>query len=253
MYTIVQGIAIIIATGVNVYYGCKFGLKKSKSTLFSIFTVMILYMFLIAIPWIESGFKEMGEQNMIKVYAFAPIVFAIDCLVLKMDYRKVADLHSLWAPLAHGLGHFACLFANCCTGYRYLEGTKMYKIAYMLTGTDRLPLQIMESIGSLTVAAIIVIIAKKKDFKTNGRLGHLMLVIFGAQRIGWEFLRYNDKVIVFGPMSNAVDGDFGISYLTLYAVGSVLVGSAFLIAFHFIDKKKAQEQFADNAKKKIVK
>ena len=241
MYTVIHIISMIISMIFNTWYGYKLGLTKFKAGLASTFSLMLLYITMILLPWIESGFKTFGAQNMVRTYAFAPIIFVIVSLVFKIDFRKVSDMHAIWPMLLHGISHFACLIPDCCGGYEYLEGTKMCEIANMLTGTNRIPNQIMESVAALIIAGVFLAIAWKKKFQLNGRLFYVMIIVYGIQRFGWEFLRNNDKVVVFGEMSNAVSGNFGLSNLSFYCIAMVLVGISFLIAFHIKDKKNAKE------------
>ena len=224
------------------YYGRKIGMSKLKSVLCTIFSIVFFHMFMLFQAWVESGFQNFGAQNLVRVFAFAPIIFILEAKIFKVSFRTMSDFHAIWPMLLHGISHYACFFVGCCNGYQYVEGSLPYKIAYALTGTNELPNQIFESTAALIVTLILFIIAKKKNFNTNGRLYYIMLVIFGAQRTLWEFLRNNQKVIVFGKMPNAVNGDFGISNLACYSILMVLVGIGFLIAYHIIDKKKAAKE-----------
>lgn len=223
------------------YYGRKIEMSKMKSFTCSIFSIVFFHFFMLFQAWVENGFQNFGAQNLVRVFAFAPIVFILEAKIFNVSFRTMSDFHAIWPMLLHGISHYACFFENCCIGYEYLEGTTAYKIAYALTGTNMLPNQIFESTAALIVALILFIIAKKKNFQTNGRLYYIMLVIFGAQRTLWEFLRNNEKVIVFSEMKNAVSGDFGISNLACYSILAVLVGIGFLVAYHIIDKKKAEK------------
>lgn len=238
MYTAIHILSMVISVIFNTYYGYKLGLSKGKAALSSAFSLALLYITMILIPWVESGFTAFGAQNMVKTYAFAPLIFVIDCLVFKIDFKKISDMHAIWPMLLHGISHLACIPEGCCGGYQYLEGTKMYDFAYALTGTNMIPNQLFESLAALVIAALMFFIAWKKKFNLNGRLFYVMLIIYGINRFGWEFLRDNDKVIVFGKMTNAISGDFGISNLAFYCIAMILVGIIFLVAFSIIDKKK---------------
>ena len=232
MYTAIHILSMVISVIFNTYYGNKLGLTKAKAALSSAFSLALLYITMLLIPWVESGFQGgLNGQNMVKTYVFAPIIFVIDCLVFKIDFRKVSDMHAVWPMLLHGISHFACLIPNCCAGYCYKEGTKMYDLAQTLTGTNMIPNQAFESIAALIIGAIIFFIAYKKNFKLNGRLFYVMLIVYGINRFFWEFLRNNDKIIVFGEMTNAESGNFGISNLAFYSIAMVIVGIVFLIAF----------------------
>ena len=238
MYTAIHILSMVISVIFNTYYGHKLGLTKSKAALSSAFSLALLYITMLLIAWVDSGFQNFGQQNMVRTYVFAPLIFVIDCFVFKIDYRKISDMHAIWPMLLHGISHFACLIPDCCEGYCYLEGTKMYEISQMLTGTNKFPNQIFESVAALIIGAIMFFIAYKKNFRLNGRLFYVMLIVYGINRFFWEFLRNNDKVIVFGEMTNAESGLFGISDLSFYCIAMIAVGVAFLIAFHIQDKKK---------------
>ena len=242
MYTVIHIISMVVSVIFNTYYGYKLGLTKSKAALSSTVSLALLYITMILIPWVESGFKVFGGQNMVKTYVFAPIIFVIVSAIFKIDFRKVSDMHAVWPMLLHGISHFACLIPNCCEGYCYVEGTKMYEISQALTGTNMFPNQICESVAALIIGAIMFFIAYKKNFKLNGRLFYVMVIVYGINRFCWEFLRDNNKIIVFGEMTNAESGNFGLSDLSFYAIAMIVMGTAFLVAFHIKDKKaKAAE------------
>ena len=245
MYTVIHIISMIVAMLFNTWYGYKLGLTKLKAGLSSTFSLMLLYITMLLIPWIESGFTAFGSQNMVRAYAFAPIIFIIVSKVFKIDFRTVSDMHAVWPMILHGISHFACLITDCCGGYEYLDGTKMCEIANALTGTNRIPNQIMESVAALIIALVFFLIAWKKKFKLNGRLFYVMILVYGINRFGWEFLRNNNKVVVFGEMSNAISGDFGLSNLSFYCIAMIVVAISFLVAFHIIDKKKAAAEKAE--------
>ena len=238
MYTAIHILSMVAAVAFNTYYGYKLGLSKSKAALSSAFSLALLYMTMLIIPWVESGFQAFGAQNMVKTYVFAPIIFVIDCLVFKIDFRKISDMHAIWPMILHGISHLACIPEGCCGGYQYLEGTKMYDLAMKLTGTNMIPNQLFESIGALVIAGIMFAIAYKKKFRLNGRLFYVMIIVYGIERFCWEFLRNNNKIVVFGKMTNAAVGDFGLSDLSFYCVAMIVVGISFLVAFTIIDKKK---------------
>ena len=242
MYTVIHILSMVISVIFNTYYGNKLGLTKAKAAASSAFSLALLYITMLIIPWVESGFKVFGGQNMVKTYAFAPIIFVIVCLVFKIDFKKVSDMHAIWPMLLHGISHFACLIPNCCGGYTYLEGTKMCTISQALTGTNVFPNQICESVAALIIGAVMFFIAYKKNFKLNGRLFYVMIIVYGINRFFWEFFRDNNKIIVFGKMTNAESGNFGLSDLSFYCIAMIVVGIAFLVAFKIKDKKAASEK-----------
>ncbi len=244
MYTAIHILSMVIAVAFNTYYGYKLGLTKSKAALSSAFSLMLLYITMLVLAWVESGFKNFGSQNMIRTYVFAPIIFVIVCAVFKISYRKVSDMHAIWPMLLHGVSHLACIREGCCGGFAYVDGSLACDIATSMTGTNMLPNQLFESLAALIIGAVMFLIAWKKKFNLNGRLFYVMIIVYGINRFFWEFLRDNSKIIVFGEMKDAVNGSFGLSNLSFYCIAMVVVGVAFLIAFHVQDKKKAAEKVA---------
>lgn len=241
MFNTLQLLSWIASIAFCFYYGRKAGMGKIKAVLCTIFSIAFFHLLMMFQAWAATGFQEFGAQNLVRVFAFAPIIFIFEAKIFNVSFRTMSDYHAIWPMLLHGISHYACYFEGCCNGYHYLEGTLAYKIAYALTGTDMLPNQIFEATSAVLISVILFIIAKKKNFNTNGRLYYIMLIIFGTQRTLWEFLRNNEKVIVFSEMKNAVSGDFGISNLACYSILAVLVGIGFLVAYHIIDKKKAEK------------
>lgn len=114
----------------------------------------------------------------------------------------------------------------------------MYLLANILTGTNRLPNQIIESIGALLIFLILWIVAKRNHYKTKGYLYYIMLILYGSQRFLLEFLRDNNKVIVFYDLKNA-DGAFGISNLAIWAAAMFIEGVIILYLTIRHDKKRA--------------
>ena len=242
MYTAIHILSMVIAVAFNTYYGYKLGLTKSKAALSSAFSLMLLYITMLVLAWVESGFKNFGAQNMVRTYAFAPLIFVVVCAVFKISFRKVSDMHAIWPMILHGISHLACIKEGCCGGFTYKSGTALCEVANAMTGTNVLPQQLLESVAALIIAAVMFLIAYKKKFDLNGRLFYVMIIVYGINRFFWEFLRDNTKVIVFGDFESAYNASFGLSNLSFYCIAMIAVGVAFLIAFHVQDKKKAAKE-----------
>ncbi len=238
MYTAIHVLSMVIAVAFNTYYGYKLGLTKTKAALSSAFSLMLLYITMLLLAWVENGFKNFGAQNMVRTYAFAPLIFVVVCAVFKISFRKVSDMHAIWPMLLHGVSHLACIREGCCGGFAYADGTVTCNIANALTGTNMLPNQLLESVAALIIAAVMFLIAYKKKFNLNGRLFYVMIIVYGINRFFWEFLRDNDKIVVFGQMKDTIDGSFGLSNLSFYCIAMIVVGAVFLTVFHVQDQKK---------------
>jgi len=237
MYNTIQGIAMLIYIIILTLYGKKYGFSKRKSFLLGIIAVVVDYTAILLLTWIENGFTNFGAQNAVRVFVFNPLFLFIVSKLLKVDYRKYCDFNAFPAMMWYGLGHFACLAANCCAGYAYYEGTFLYKVAHMLTGTNMLPQQILESLGALCIAAVLYEIGRAYNFKTKGYMYYIMLILYGSQRFLFEFLRNNEKIIVFGDMASS-DGVIGLSSLSLWALAMFIEGVVLLTITVFLDKKR---------------
>ena len=236
MYDLIPGLAIVLDLVFFTLYGRHFGISKVKSFVLGVCS-MIIYLLLVKfLAWAETGFQYFGSENGIRVYVFIPIFIYLLAKIAKVEPLKLFDMQAPACVLMYGVSHFACVFAGCCHGFAYYEGTTMYKIAYALTGTNMLPLQIFESITGLAVFALIYIIGYRKQFATNGRLFCIWFVTFGTARFFWEFLRDNQKVVIFAPLKQA-DGYFGLSTLAIWAAAMAIAG----VAFYFIIRKYEQK------------
>ena len=76
----------------------------------------------------------------------------------------------------------------------------------------------------------------------RGYLFAFFQIGFGFTRFFWEFLRDNDKLIVFGPMKDAVDATgrqamWGISNLAIWAVATFLAGVLLAVGLAIYHKK----------------
>lgn len=240
MYNLIQGICYVSALLFVMFYGKKYGVSKFKSLIMMI-CGMICYLFLLKfLAWAEGGFKSFGAENAIRAYVFLPLLIWGLSKLGKIDTLVAFDLIGMGTLLGYGIGHYACIFAGCCHGFEYYEGTFMYKIAYALTGTNMLPLQFLEATSGMVIFAILLIVAAKMKYKTNGRLFCLWFWIFGASRFLWEFLRDNPKVIKFAPLKQA-DGYFGISSLAIWSLLMVAAGVVVYLNIRRIEKVKEKE------------
>lgn len=234
MYDIVQALAIVVYLVFITFYGKNFKISKLKSFLLGV-AGMIVYLILVKfLAWAETGFKSFGAENGIRVYVLLPIFMYGLAKIAKVAPRKLFDMEAAACVLMYGVSHLACIFAGCCQGFQYYEGTTMYKIANTLTGTNMLPVQLGESIAALLVFALVFTIGHIKKYDTNGYLLCTWYIVFGFQRFFWEFLRDNNKVIKFVEMKQA-DGYIGISNLAIWSALMFFTG---LILFVYFKKTK---------------
>ena len=236
MYDLIQGFATVIYLVFFTLYGRHFKISKIKSFILGLCS-MIIYLLLVKfLAWAETGFQSFGSENAIRVYIFIPIFIYLLAKIAKVEPLKLFDMQAAACVLMYGVGHFACVFAGCCHGFAYYEGTTMYNIAYALTGTNMLPMQMFETITGLAIFALVYIVGHIKRYETNGRLFCLWFVTFGTARFFWEFLRDNPKIIIFAPLKQA-DGYFGLSSLALWAAAMAVGGVLVYFVIRRLEKK----------------
>lgn len=238
MYGLIQGIAAIVMLVCGTLYGVKYGIPKLKALILTS-CMMICYLVLVKfLAWIELGFQSFGSENAIRVYVFMSFCAVAAAKIAKINPLQFLDMQAPAWVLTYGVGHFACVFAGCCHGFAYYEGTVMYKIAHALTGTNMLPMQIFESVSAILIFFILHWRGKACSFQANGRIFCLYYITFGFQRFLWEFLRDNKKIIAFAPLKQA-DGVIGISTLAIWAFLMCMVGFLVLYVIHGIEKENS--------------
>lgn len=248
MFSIIQITSACVITFFNFSYCYKHGLTKLKSFLMAAMTTLLCWISIFLLSWVCNEFQGFGTQNAVRFFPVYPLIVWGISKWFNIDFRELCDRYAPSPVLAYSVAHVACIFAGCCHGFEYDEGTTMYKIAHALTDTNMLPQQIIESLTALITAMVIWGISVKKKQSTGGRLLFCTLIAYGVQRFLFEFLRDNEKLFVIKEMSGAVmhgsggaKAYWGISELAIWALIMVVEGIIFLIAFDVIDKKKAKQ------------
>ena len=245
VFSIIQLTSAVVWTLFNFKYCYKHGFSKLKAFLMATFNTVFAWGFIFLLGWICNDFKGFGTQNAVRAFSTLPLIMWAQSKIFNVNFRELSDRYAVGPVLTFFVGHIACIFLGCCHGFEYVEGTKMYNIAYALTKTNMLPQQLFEVIGAFLTSLIIYIIFVKKKQNTGGRLFYWMLIAYGTQRFFFEFFRDNKKLIIIKEIAGAVkhktngaQAYWGISELAFWALFMVAMGITFLICFHFIDKKK---------------
>ena len=246
-YSIGQIIAMLAAMVITVIWARKYEVSYLKAFLITVVSDILTFAGVMLLTWIESGFQSFGSQNIVRVYAFLVPIVLFEAKVFRIDFIRCLEFQSVAMPLCYGFGHFACLTRMCCYGFHYQEGTAGYAVANALTKTDQLPMQIFESVSALLIFVAIAIIAAIIRYKPTGYLFAFFQIVFGATRFFWEFLRDNEKLIVFGPMNGAINDKgeqavWGISNLALWAVATFVAGVILAVGLKIYHNKTAAKQ-----------
>lgn len=237
MYTLIQGLTAIIFVIFTSWYGAKYKISKLKSFIIGL-VYLIIYIILVKfLGWAATGFKYLGPENAVKSYLFLPFFVFLISKISNIKFIKLLDMLAAPSVMAYGLGHLACIFAGCCHGFSYYEGTFLFNLSMFLTGTNKLPIQLGESITALIIFAIVYYLGERKKHSANGILFCTWYILFGIERFLWEFLRDNKKLILFSEFDSC-GGFFGISELALWALSMLIIG---IILLYYIKKKEKKE------------
>ncbi len=97
-------------------------------------------------------------------------------------------------PLGMGIGRIGCLMAGCCYGKPTASTwsvTFVDPAARRISGTPLgiplVPIQAYQAIEGILLCAVLVWVFRHRRF--DGQVSALFLLIAGASRFGWEFLR----------------------------------------------------------------
>ncbi len=218
LYDIFFALGFVSVFLVCVFYGRKIGLKLWQS----IVTVLIVYpvavLLMMVLCWIESGFRNFGQNNIVRVFIYIPLIAYPVAKLLKIEWKTICDLLALGPLAVHGISHFGCIFVGCCAGYPFPWG-----IYQMQSETYLFPNQPIEALAAVVIIIILLIRAKKNKYVPTAETYPLMLVMFGSSRFLFEFLRNNEKIL------------WGCSSLSFHALFMFVVG---VIALIIIRRKK---------------
>lgn len=203
----------VIALLVLLLSVCKhYGISPLKTAVGAASLSAAAYLWMMVLWWAATGFRVFGGQNFVRVFVWVPLFTVLVAKLLKVDWRSLCDMVAPCLTLAFGIGHIACIFAGCCYGFESPHG--VYNAVYH---KYLFPVQLWEAGTALAITAFLLYIMKRRNYKTNGWLYPIMLVLFGSTRFFWEFFRNNEKII--GQVSE----------LALWALASFVVGAVWLI------------------------
>lgn len=209
---------VSVLTGL-VVFGRKLELPlwKTVVTVLIVYPTVVLWMFFLC--WAESGFTVWGGNNIVRIFVYVPLAGIPVARLLKVDRHKMLSLLSFGPLLVHGISHFGCIFAGCCSGYPWKYG--IYNPTYH---DYRFPIQPIEALGAVAIVVYLFTRAKKKNYVPDGLEYPVMLLLYGSSRFLFEFCRSDDKLI------------WGLSNLSLHALIMLIVG---VIWFRKAKKKAA--------------
>ncbi len=199
-------VVVIVYTVLN----CKnYNLSKKKALIFSVCVYVVSLFWMFFLYWAESGFKQWGGNNIVRVFIWIPVAAYPFCKLMKIDWSQACDFLAPCPVLIQGVSHYGCLFEGCCHGYRWEHGIWNPSLKY-----NTFPIQPIEACTAVLIAIYILHRQKKLHYKSDGLTYPIMMMLFGYSRFFLEFLRDNDKLFL------------GISGLAIHALVMGLVGTA---------------------------
>ena len=115
---------------------------------------------------------------------FLPVFLLIYCLIFKDDFKKLSDYI---APSVYSVMTFvkvACVFNGCCYGKESEFGIWNEEL-----GTKTFPVQLFDSITSLLIFIICIVLIKKWKGKHSGYIYPIGGILFALTKGFWEFFR----------------------------------------------------------------
>lgn len=159
------------------------------------------------VMWAGTGFKNFDERNMAVAFAFIPILALLLSFIFRKDYANILDFLAFPPMIQHAVCRIACIFPGCCYGYESKFG--IYNVH---TSTKLFPVQLLESVASITIVVVLLIIFKKQNSVSRGFLMPLMFMLYGTVRFFTEFLHDAKKLWM------------GISYIAFNSLFMAIVG-----------------------------
>ena len=200
----------------------KIPIKKAVPFVVIVYALSVAWMFILY--WAESGFKNFGGNNIVRIFVWVPVFAYPVAKWLKLDFETMCDYLAPVVCVQHGVSHFGCIFAGCCHGYPWDAGIYNHALGY-----KTFPNQPIEALIAVAIVICIWTKEKRQDFRVDGTFYPLMLILFGYSRFLLEFLRDNDKLF------------YGISSLAIHALVMGLVGTAWYLAARDRNRRAAKQ------------
>ncbi|GEM_PF-784956 len=212
--TIFSGVLCILYT---ILIRKRYGIPPWKSIVIPNIEFPVCYGLAIILTYLETGCERFGGANVVRAYAFYPIVYYFVAKLVKVEPRRNIDYRTMPSALAFVFAHLFCPITGCCYGYPCSWGIYNPDLKMFL-----FPNQYLESILALAVFIGMYFYQKKRNFRITGKYYPIFLIVQGTIRFFMEFLRNEEKLF------------WHISDLALNAVVMIIVGIVWLI----VDKKK---------------
>lgn len=198
----------------------KYGIKSKKAIPMVACCYLTMYAVMLVLYWICTG--VFGGGHLIRAMVFLPIIVWFYSLVWDVPCRQALDMVAIVLCVVHVVLKIGCQVTGCCESWWQVE----WGIYNADAGKSLFPVQLAEGLTALVLAIFLSSYAKKRKYRCEGKCMPLMLLLFGITRVGWEFLRDNEKII------------FGFSELALWSLLITVVGIIWLLILHIKIRKE---------------
>jgi phosphatidylglycerol:prolipoprotein diacylglycerol transferase len=137
----------------------------------------------------------------------------IFCRGFKISFLQTADILAPAIPIGHAFGRIGCLLGGCCYGMEvdtshpftiiYPERTDGLEALAAPSGIPLLAVPIIEAVGNLIIAAVILSFSLLYKKKQAGQCIALYGLLYGVQRFVIEFFRGDSLRGVYGGVSTS--------------------------------------------------
>ena len=223
----VLGFVAVLTFGLIYYRKFKFTFVQALLIVLTVYPIAVAVMF--TQYWIESGFKDWGGNNIVRVFIWIPVIALPFTKLLKVDWKKALEFLAPLPCVVHGIAHYGCIFEGCCCGYPVEFGG----IWNPVSKNYLFPVQPIEATVAVMIVVITVWIVRRYGYSGKSNAYPLMLIMFGSTRFALEFLRDNQKLF------------WGISNLAIHAFVMFVVGVVwYFVPWEKIFKKKKSDSEA---------
>lgn len=138
-----------------------------------------------------SGFQDMGRVNLAVAFVYLLPLAWVLAKIFRLRWQAVSEMLAFGILAFHFPGRSGCIFSGCCYGYPCDWG-----IYSKVTQGYVFPVVFVESLMTLGILIFLLIRARGKDYRPDGKTMPWMLLLYGVGRFFTEFLHDNEKIFI---------------------------------------------------------
>lgn len=166
--------------------------KKAVAVRYTAYWILLLSFFQITIAGFFNGLwakvTATGIGNYFGNILFAPPIFAVICLLLRIHPLKQIDLFTPSYIVGVIFYKIACFLHGCCNGKPW-----KYGFHYVLSNRREFPSQLLEILVAIFLLFLILHLVKKRT--DNGKIMPIYIILYSSFRFFTEFSREGDAIL----------------------------------------------------------